>query len=261
MPSITQSVLPVIRPKQTWQGVQLFCTTRAGGVGEPPYDSFNLGLGTQENPTSVHENRRRLAQVLPNEPAWLKQVHGMRVVDADNPQLFKSTLEPPAADASVTVTPGRVLAVLTADCLSVVLADQAGTVVGVAHAGWKGALYGVVENTIAAMEKLGAARGSIHTAIGACIRQASYEVGAEYIERFVAEDRASKAFFAPSTKPSHAMFDLPGYVKMRLAKAGVGKISDIDKDTCSNPDLFFSCRRAFLKGETGFGNGLSAIRL
>ena len=105
MPSTTQPTLPLIRPKQLWQGVQLFCTTRAAGVGEPPYDSLNLGLGTEDNPANVLENRRRLRQVLPNEPAWLKQVHGVRVVDADDPNLFDFNQEPPAADASVSATP------------------------------------------------------------------------------------------------------------------------------------------------------------
>jgi copper oxidase (laccase) domain-containing protein len=124
MPPLTQSALTLIRPQQAWQGVQLFCTTRQGGVGELPYDTFNRGLGTQDNPDNVHENRRRLRQVLPSDPAWLKQVHGVRVVDADDPQLFDSNQGSPAADASVSTTPGRVLAVLTADCLSVVLADQ-----------------------------------------------------------------------------------------------------------------------------------------
>ena len=235
--------------------------TRNGGVTEGHVGSLNCGskhiTDTIEN---IHENQKRAMEALGSsfeKLTLLKQIHS-NIVHVVEDVVLPRNLE---GDALVTRNPDMVIGILTADCVPVLFHDAEAQVIGAAHAGWKGALYGVVENTIAAMEKLGAARGSIHTAIGACIRQASYEVGAEYIERFVAEDRASKAFFAPSTKPSHAMLDLPGYVKMRLAKAGVGKISDIDKDTCSNPDLFFSCRRAFLKGETGFGNGLSAIRL
>ncbi len=245
MPSTTQSVLPVIRPRQTWQGVQLFCTTRAGGVGEPPYDSFNLGLGTQENPTSVHENRRRLAQVLPNEPAWLKQVHGMRVVDADDPQLFKSTLEPPAADASVTVTPGRVLAVLTADCLSVVLADQAGTVVGVAHAGWKGLAAGVLEATLQLMQAKRPLASGWRAWIGPGIGAQAFQVGDEVRVAFEGKGAEQAGHFVPDPLESGKWrADLAGLACWRLTQMGVTQVESSGLCTVNDPlRQFFSYRR------------------
>ena len=138
--------LPVVTGPQ-WAGVEYFCTTRAGGVGVAPHDTFNLGRRAEDNPDTVTENRRRLRAALPAEPLWLRQVHGADVVDADDP----ATPQEPAADASVTARPGRVLAVMVADCLPVVIADDAGRVLGVAHAGWRGLSGGVLERTLAAM--------------------------------------------------------------------------------------------------------------
>ena len=172
-----QAAIRLIRPKQAWQGVELFCTTRQGGVGQTPYDTFNLGLGAQEDPASVHENRKRLQQLLPAEPAWLQQVHGNRVVDADDAQWFDASLPPPAADASVTAQPGRVLAVLTADCLSVVLADQAGSVLGVAHAGWKGLAAGVLEATLQKMQSKRPSASGWRAWVGPGIGAKAFQVG------------------------------------------------------------------------------------
>lgn len=235
--------------------------TRNGGVTEGHLASLNCGSKhTSDTIENIQENQKRAMEALGStfeKLTLLKQIHS-NIVHVVEDIILPRNLE---GDALVTNNPDMVIGILTADCVPVLFHDAKANVIGAAHAGWKGALYGVVENTLEAMEKLGASRSNIHTAIGACIRQPSYEVGAEYVERFLAEDSRSNAFFAPSTNPLHSMFDLPGYVKMRLSKAGVEKISDIEKDTCSNPDKFFSCRRAFLKGETGFGNGLSAIRL
>ena len=235
--------------------------TRKGGVTEGPVGSLNCGskhiTDTIEN---IRENQKRAMEVLGSsfrQLNLLKQIHS-NIVHVVEDTVLPRDLE---GDAIVTRNPAVVIGVLTADCVPVLFHDANANVIGAAHAGWKGALYGVAENTIAAMEKLGATRNNIQACIGACIRQPSYEVGTEYVERFVKEDPSSQKFFIPSSKPGHSMFDLPGYVKMRLAKAGVGKISDIEKDTCTNPETFFSCRRAYLKGETGFGNGLSAIKL
>jgi YfiH family protein len=172
-----QAAIRLIRPKQAWQGVELFCTTRQGGVGQTPYDTFNLGLGAQEDPASVHENRKRLQQLLPAEPAWLQQVHGNRVVDADDAQWFDASLPPPAADASVTAQPGRVLAVLTADCLSVVLADQAGSVLGLAHAGWKGLAAGVLEATLQKMQSKRPSASGWRAWVGPGIGAKAFQVG------------------------------------------------------------------------------------
>ena len=245
MSSTTQSALPLIRPKQAWQGVQLFCTTRDGGVGEPPYDTFNLGLGTQEDPASVHENRKRLRRVLPNEPAWLKQVHGVRVVDADDPQLFGLNQGPPAADASVSTTPGRVLAVLTADCLSVVLADQAGTVVGVAHAGWKGLAAGVLEATLQLMQaKLPTASGW-RAWVGPGIGAKAFQVGEEVRVAFQGKGAEQAGYFLPDPLESGKWrADLAGLACWRLAQMGVAQVENSGLCTVNDPQQqFFSYRR------------------
>jgi YfiH family protein len=233
--------------------------TRNGGVTEGHLGSLNCGskFDTLEN---IHENQRRaMKAMLVNYERLniLKQVHSNRVHVVDD-EVLPRDLE---GDAMVTRTRGMVLGILTADCTPVLFYDEKAQVIGAAHAGWKGALHGIIENTIAAMEKLGSYRGDIEVAIGACIRQPSYEVGAEYVERFVTEDKNSATFFVPSTKPEHSMFDLVGYVIMRLKNSGITQIDDLGVDTCTSPDQFFSCRRAFLKGEEGFGNGLSAILL
>lgn len=234
---------------------------RNGGVTQNHLGSLNCGSKhTADTIENIRENQKRAMEALGSsfeKLTLLKQIHS-NIVHVVEDKILPRDLE---GDALVTNNPEMVIGILTADCVPVLFHDTNANIIGAAHAGWKGALYGVVENTLTAMEKLGASRKNIETCIGACIRQPSYEVGPEYVERFVTEDSRSNAFFAPSAKPSHSMFDLPGYVKMRLAKAAVGKISDIEKDTCSNPEKFFSCRRAFLKGENGFGNGLSAIRI
>ena len=245
MPSSTRCPLPLIRPKQAWQGVELFCTTRQGGVGQAPYDTFNLGLGTQENPTSVHENRRRLRQVLPSEPAWLKQVHGIRVVDADDLPLFDSNLGPPAADASVTTTPGRVLAVLTADCLSVVLADQAGTVVGVAHAGWKGLAAGVLEATFQLMQAKRPLASDWRAWIGPGIGAQAFQVGDEVRVAFEGKGAEQSGHFVPDPLESGKWrADLAGLARWRLTQMGVTQVESSGLCTVNDPQRqFFSYRR------------------
>lgn len=233
--------------------------TRNGGVTEGHLGSLNCG-SKFDKLENIRENQRRAMDAMLssyNRLNILKQVHS-NIVHVVKDSVLPRDLE---GDAMVTKTRGMVLGILTADCVPVLFHDAEAQVIGAAHAGWKGALYGIVENTIEAMEKLGGNRENIEVAIGACIRQPSYEVGAEYLERFAQEDKNSAAFFIPSAKPNHSMFDLAGYVTMRLKNAGIPQIDDINVDTCTNPDQFFSCRRAFLKGEEGFGNGLSAILL
>ena len=245
MPPPTQSALTLIRPKQAWQGVQLFCTTRQGGVGEPPYDTFNLGLGAQDNPGIVHENRRRLRQVLPNEPAWLKQVHGVRVVDADDPQLFELNHEPPAADASVSSTVGRVLAVLTADCLSVVMADQSGTVVGVAHAGWKGLAAGVLEATLQLMQAKRPRATGWRAWVGPGIGAQAFQVGEEVRVAFQGKGAEQAGYFLPDPLESGKWrADLAGLACWRLAQMGVAQVENSGLCTVNDPQQqFFSYRR------------------
>ncbi len=245
MQPLTQSALTLIRPKQAWQGVQLFCTTRQGGVGEAPYDTFNLGLGTQDNPDNVHENRRRLRQVLPSDPAWLKQVHGVRVVDADDPQLFASNEGPPAADASVSTTPGRVLAVLTADCLSVVLADQAGTVVGAAHAGWKGLAAGVLEATLQRMQAKRPMASGWRAWVGPGIGTQAFQVGEEVRVAFQGKGAEQASHFLPDPlEPGKWRADLAGLACWRLGQMGVQHIENSGLCTVNDPQRhFFSYRR------------------
>lgn len=245
MPPPSQSALTLIRPKQAWQGVQLFCTTRQGGVGEPPYDTFNLGLGTQDNPASVHENRKRLRQMLPNEPAWLQQVHGVRVVDADDPQLFEFNQGPPAADASVSTTPGRVLAVLTADCLSVVLADQAGTVVGVAHAGWKGLAAGVLEATLQLMQAKRKMTSGWRAWVGPGIGAQAFQVGEDVRVAFQGKGAEQAGYFLPDPLESGKWrADLAGLACWRLAQMGVTQVENSGLCTVNDSQRqFFSYRR------------------
>jgi YfiH family protein len=167
----------------------------------------------------------------------------------------------PQADALVTRTPGVALGVLAADCVPVLFCDPQARVIGAAHAGWKGAIGGVIEATVAAMAKLGAAPSSIKAGIGPCIAQRSYEVGPEFPAPFLAEDETHARFFAPSRKDGHFMFDLRGFVGERLRRAGCGEIHSLPNDTCAESARFFSYRRACLSGEKDYGRGLSAIAL
>ena len=245
-----QAAIRLIRPKQAWRGVELFCTTRQGGVGQTPYDTFNLGLGAQEDPASVHENRKRLQQLLPAEPAWLQQVHGNRVVDADDAQWFDASLPPPAADASVTAQPGRVLAVLTADCLSVVLADQAGSVLGVAHAGWKGLAAGVLEATLQKMQSKRPSASGWRAWVGPGIGAKAFQVGDEVRVAFNGAGAEQAGLFLPDPlEPGKWRADLAGLACWRLAQMGVSRVENSGLCTVNDPARqFFSYRRDRVTG-------------
>lgn len=233
--------------------------TRDGGVSEGIYRGLNVGLGSNDDPDRVRENRRRVSSWfgLPLERlATAHQVHSPDVVvvggDYDGSR--------PQADAQVTASPGIILGVLTADCGPILFADPQNRVIGAAHAGWKGALGGVLENTIEAMIALGARRENIHATLGPSISKANYEVGPEFVDRFVATNSAFEPFFTPSAKPGHAMFDLPGLTVMRLAEAGVTADS-IDLCTYAAPEAFFSYRRTTHAGEPDYGRQISAIAI
>jgi YfiH family protein len=233
--------------------------TRNGGVSEGIYRGLNVGLGSNDDPDRVRENRRRVSSWfdLPLERlATAHQVHSPDVVvvggDYDGSR--------PQADAQVTASPGIILGVLTADCGPILFADPQNRVIGAAHAGWKGALGGVLENTIEAMIALGARRENIHATLGPSISKANYEVGPEFVDRFVATNSAFEPFFTPSAKPGHAMFDLPGLTVMRLAEAGVTADS-IDLCTYAAPEAFFSYRRTTHAGEPDYGRQISAIAI
>lgn len=239
-------------------GVRHAFFTRQGGVSQGIYASLNVGLGSRDEPEAVHENRRRATAYFgAAELVTAYQVHSARVAPVREPWRG----EAPDADGVVTATPGLVCGALAADCAPVLLADVKAGVVGAAHAGWKGALTGVVERAIAEMEALGARRERLVAAVGPCIGPNSYEVGLEFLERFVAVEAAHEDFFTAGEAPDKRMFDLPGFVLSRLRAAGVDRCEWLRRDTCAEPELFFSNRRAFKQGEPDYGRLLSAIML
>ncbi len=234
--------------------------TREGGVSEGIYQSLNGGIGSKDDPARVDENRRRMAQALDVEAdrfLTVYQIHSADVAVATQPWDAPSR---PHADAMVTNTPGLAIGVTAADCGPILFTDPRARVIGAAHAGWKGAFGGVLEATIAAMEKLGAARTNIIAAIGPLIRQQSYEVGAEFVTRFNEADAASARFFIPSARAGHAMFDLAGYIRSRLVHAGIVTVDDVGLCTYADP-RFFSYRRSVHREEPDYGRNIHAIVL
>lgn len=232
--------------------------TRRGGVSKGLYAGLNCGAGSDDAAEAVARNRALAAQALgaaPGRLVTLHQVHSAEALKVDGP-----LAERPKADAMATAEPGLVLGILTADCMPVLLADAAAGVVGAAHAGWRGALKGVIEAAIGAMEGLGAERGRIRAAIGPCISQAAYEVGPEFMEEFMDGDSGSERFFASGAGGRH-LFDLPGYGLRRLRGAGVAEAVWTRHCTFGDPARFFSYRRATQGGAPDYGRLLSAIRL
>ena len=241
-------------------GVRHAFFTRKGGVSTGLYDSLNVGRGSNDAADDVLENRRRAAAWFGAGPDALNtcyQIHSATAVTADEPWCGRL----PEGDAVVTRQPGIVCGVLSADCAPILFADAEARVVAAAHAGWQGALNGVVEATVAAMEARGADRSRMVAAVGPCIAQPSYEVGLEYLDRFETARPGSARFFRPGETAEKRLFDLPGFVLDRLAEAGVEQAEWIGRDTCAEPDRFFSNRRAFRQGEPDFGRLMSAIML
>jgi YfiH family protein len=236
--------------------------TREGGVSGGVYGSLNGGLGSSDSREAVLENRRRMAErlaVSPERFLSLYQIHSPDVVVVEEPW---DPLAPPRADALVTRVPGIAVAAASADCAPVLFADARAGVVGAAHAGWKGAFVGVLEATVERMEALGAARGRIVAAIGPTIGRDAYEVGPEFVARFLEADPDNRRFFAGSARgEGHAMFDLPAYVAARLEGLGLAGIEDLGRCTYSDEASFFSYRRATHRGEPDYGRHLSAIAL
>jgi polyphenol oxidase len=235
--------------------------TREGGVSTGIYASLNGGVGSNDAADKVAENRARMAAALgvaPDRFLTPYQIHSPDVVVADAPWTPEAR---PRADAVVTVTPGLAIGVSTADCGPVLFADAEAKVIGAAHAGWRGALGGVTDATIAAMEQLGADRARIVAVLGPMIRQPNYEVGADLVERFAAADPANARFFAAGTRPGHAQFDLPGYIAARLARVGIARIEDTGLCTYADPDRFYSFRRTTHRGEPDYGRHINAIAL
>ena len=233
---------------------------RKGGVSEGVCAGLNVGLGSDDDRAAIAENRRRaIAAVAPGARlVTVHQVHSPVVVHAEAP--WPDDGRPPA-DAMVTERPALALGILTADCAPVLLADRAAGVIGAAHAGWKGALGGVVEATVAAMERLGADRARIAAAVGPCIARRSYEVDEAFLRRFAEADPENERFFADGGRAGHHLFDLEAYVLSRLAAAGLGRIEALGQDTYTQPDRFFSYRRATHRGEADYGRQVSLIAL
>jgi len=232
---------------------------RRGGVTTGPTASLDLGArGAPPTETLIENRRRAVAAVLPGgRLVTVYQVHSPDAVTIVEP--FDERLRP-HADAMVTDRPGLALGILTADCAPVLLADREAGVVGAAHAGWKGAFGGVTDSTVAAMEALGARRERIAAAIGPCIARASYEVDEAFLRRFADADPENERFFAAG-RPGHHQFDLEAYVAHRLALAGLRTIETLREDTYSQPDRFYSYRRATHRGEPDYGRGISIIGL
>ena len=241
-------------------GIRHAFFTRQGGVSQGIYASLNVGRGSRDDPTAVEENRRRVAAHLGVDDGALFTCHQSHSADA------LIVTEPwgevrPKGDAVVTSRSGFACGALAADCAPVLLVDPEARVVAAAHAGWAGALKGIVAGAVARMVELGASPARMIAAVGPCIGPDSYEVGLDFLERFQSEAPQSNRFFRPGEHSGKRLFDLPAFVLQRLAEAGVEQAEWIGRDTCADEALFFSNRRAFKRGEDDYGRLMSAIVL
>ena len=231
---------------------------RDGGVSEGIYAGLNCGAGSNDNPAHVAENRTRVTARLGAQAqlCTLYQIHSADVVTLHEPTQGKIQ-----ADAMVTAMPGLALGILTADCAPVLFADAEAGVIGAAHAGWKGAVGGVLANTVQAMLHLGARKSRMTACIGPCIAQASYEVGPDLIEAVTRAHPTAKQYFQPTTRRGYALFDLQGFVEAQLHAAGLQDITRVAMDTYANEAQFFSFRRTTHRGELDYGRQISCIAL
>jgi hypothetical protein len=242
-------------------GVRHGFFTRQGGVSEGVYASLNCGFGSNDNPAHVAENRAIALRALGFSSDALVtayQIHSADVVVADDPW---PPARAPKADGIVTSRPGIALGVLTADCAPVLLADAEAGVIGAAHAGWRGAVGGILEATARAMEKLGAGLSSTVAVVGPCIQQRSYEVGADLRDAVLAAEDDGRDLFQAGARAGKFQFDLPGFIVRRLRRLALGAVACVDADTCADEKRFFSYRRAVRRGESDYGRELSAIAL
>lgn len=254
------SLNPITHPLLDKAGVRHGFFTREGGVSEGIYAGLNAGVGSKDDPAAVAENRRRVAEWMGgthDDLCGCYQIHSAVARVADRG--WKG--DRPEGDAVVSAVRGPIASVLTADCAPVLFADAEAGVVGAAHAGWKGALGGIIHSTVAAMEALGARPERMVAVVGPCIAQASYEVGADYQARFAHHDPGSERFFAPGAAEDKRLFDLPGFVLWRLEQSGVADAAWTGDDTRADAARFYSNRRAFLAGEPDFGRLISTIAL
>ncbi len=257
-PETPTNPVEVIRAKAL-DGVAHGFLGRRGGLSTGMFAGLNVGIGSDDDIATVTRNRLLAAEaVLPHAPLQtVYQIHSAKAVTILAP--LDDGVRP-RADALVTNLPGLLLGILTADCAPVLFADVAAGIVGAAHAGWKGALGGVTDATILAMEAIGADRSRIVAAVGPCIARASYEVDAGFLRRFCEDDPANERFFADGRDGRH-QFDLESYVVARLAGAGIGRIEALGLDTYADEDRFFSYRRATHRSEAAYGRQISLIGL
>lgn len=235
--------------------------TRQGGVSTGIYSALNCGLGSKDDPSLVRQNRARVARALGaehDEVLTVYQIHSTTALVVDQPFPLGQV---PKADALVTRTPGLVVGALAADCTPVLFADPKARVVAAAHAGWRGAIAGILESTIETMLTLGAERSRIRAAIGPCINQTAYEVGPEFEAEFLSADPANAKFFSRAAPNARSRFDLPGYVEHRLSRAGLEIVERRSLCTYENESLFFSYRRSTHRNEPDYGRQISAIVL
>lgn len=242
-------------------GVRHAFFTREGGVSQGIYATLNGGRGSADSDAHVIENRLRMTAALgvaDGRLATPHQIHSAIAVIADEPW---SKGEAPQADAVVTSIPGLAIGIGTADCGPVLFADPDAGIIGAAHAGWKGALGGILGSTVHAMEKLGARRGSITAALGPCLRKQSYEVGEEFVAAFESADPGNVRFFVPGASEGKSMFDLGGYIVSRLLELDLARVEDLGLDTYADETRFFSYRRATHRKEPDYGRLIAAIAL
>jgi polyphenol oxidase len=235
--------------------------TREGGFSGGFFQSLNCGFGSGDAAETVARNRAIAMERLgffPDRLVTCCQTHSTTVVTVERPWPRDAA---PRSDGLVTRAPGIALGILTADCAPILFEDAVARVIGAAHGGWRGALGGIIEATLDGMEALGARRTRIRAGIGPCIAQTSYEVGPEFPQKFLEHDQASAAYFAPAARTGHFLFNLPGYIERRLARAGVAAIERAARDTAAEDTHFFSYRRACLRGEPVYGRALSVIAL
>ncbi len=252
---------PLIATALEAPGIRHGFFNRDGGVSTGIYAALNCGPGSDDDLTCVMENRARVEHALGISTGGLVtlyQHHSADVVEVTAPWRHGDA---PKADGMVSTTPGIALGILTADCAPVLFADPGRRIIGAAHAGWKGALSGVLENTVALMETMGAERANIRASIGPTISKANYEVGPEFRDRFLDDTADNARYFTSSSKPRHFMFDLPAYVQDRLSRAGVKHIKDTGLCTYDETNRLFSYRRATHMGEDGYGRNISVIAL
>ncbi len=253
------SLPTIVSPVLQATGIRHAFFTRQGGVSDGVYASLNGGVGSSDERDRVMENRRRMAESLGVAAERLLvpfQIHSPDCLVVDAPWTDR-----PRCDALATSTPGLALGVTGADCGMILFADTRAGVIGAAHSGWKGALTGVVEATIAAMEKLGARRADIAVALGPTIGPDSYEVGPVFVAQFLAASHDYARFFSPSEREGHHMFDLPGFISARVERAGIGAYENLRLDTYADETRFFSYRRTTHRKEPDYGRLVSAIVL